>query len=257
MTPFWKKKPQREPKKPEHRRQSYREKPSDIQEATAAVHLPSGESVPAEIVDVSGCGTALRISLARDPALKRGDVIEVSVALPKRPPVKTPAEVVFCEQDGDQDLRYGFRYTNIGNLYSQLDEHYARPFNRRHSRRASATLEQRIPIRITWRGFLIDSKINDISEGGMGVVLSREQAVQLRGAKRVAASFQIAPDSEPLEGEVDIVHRDERRADVLMGMRFVFDDPAGFGRHAGTIYAFVNRRDQRLAGWEGTWRSAG
>ena len=257
MKPFWKRQKQNEePPEVQHRRQSYRSKPSGKQAAAAAVHLPSGVVVPCEIVDVSGSGASLRIAIEKDPALSRGDVIELSVALPGRPPVKTPGEVVFCEQDGDRHLRYGFRYTNIGNLYSQLDEQYARLFNRRGSRRAAATLEQRIPIRLTWSGFLIDTKIHDISEGGIGVLLSRAEASQLRGADRVRASFKIDPRAEPLEGALQIVYLEARKGDVLLGLRFAFEEPDGFGRHAGTILAFVNDRNERLAGWEGSWRSA-
>ena len=261
MKPFWKRKAKSRKEHPDadvqRRRQSYRSKPSEQQQATAAVHMPSGEVVAAGIVDVSGSGAALRVPLEADPALARGDVIELSVMLPGRAPVKTPAEVVFCEQDGEREMRYGFRYTNFGNLYSQLDEHYARLFNRRHSRRAAATLEQRIPIRLTWRGFLVDSRIHDISEGGIGVVMSRAEAAQLRGAERVQGSFKIDPQAEPLEGMLDVMHRDELAGEVLLGLRFVFEDAQGFGRHAGTIEGFVNQRNERWAGGEGTWRSAG
>jgi hypothetical protein len=255
MKPFWKRS-RKQPAELKSRRSSYRSKPSEEQDATAAVYLPSGVVVPCEIVDVSGSGASLRIALEEDPALARGDVIELSVALPGRPPVKTPGEVVFCEQDGQRHIRYGFRYTNIGNLYSQLDEQYARLFNRRGSRRAAATLESRIPIRLTWSGFLIDTKIHDISEGGIGVLMSRAEAAQLRGTERVRASFKIDPAAEPLEGALQIVHRDEREGGIMLGMRFVFEEPGGFGRHAGTIQAFVNDRNEQLEGWEDTRRSA-
>ena len=243
---------------PSARRQQYRSKPSDEQKVTTFVHLPSGEALAADVVDVSVTGAALRLSVDWDPVLKQGDVVELSIGLEGRKPVKTPGEVMFSEQDGQRHTRYGFRYTNPGNLYAQLDEQYARLFNRRGAFRAAATLEQRIPIHLAWQGFMLDTKIHDISSGGVGVMLDKREAILFRGADILKARFKLEQGGELLEGRLRIVHRSQKSGgNTLIGMSFDFDDAEGFGRHAEVIKAFVTVRNTDIEGWEGSWRVAG
>ena len=270
---FWQRKQTDEPaESSDHpRRRHYRTRPSEDLGVASWMHLPSGERLTCQVVDISGTGMAVKLPLDHDPVLAPGDVIELQVEASGHRPVKTPGEVVFSTQDGDRHIRYGFTYTNLGNLYAQLDDFYARLFNRRQGQRSAAVLDQRIPLRLSWSGFWLDAEIHDISEGGIGVVLDRREATLFQGVERISASFRLESprtakrgaardDDELLEGHLEVVHRSERPelGGILVGLRFVFDESdGGFGRHEDLIRSFVHRRNRRIEGWEGSWSAAG
>ena len=50
--------------------------------------------------------------------------------------------------------------------------------------------------------------------------------------------------------------RGKREDKVLLGLQFVLEEADGFGLHAGAIQAFVSKRNDQLADWKGTKRSA-
>ena len=255
---FWKRKKPKAADSPSIRRKQYRARPNEELNVKAFVFMPSGEQLPAEIVDVSVTGASMRLSVDWDPVLAKGDVIELSVGIEGRKPVKTPGEVMFSGQDGDRHTRYGFRYTNPGNLYAQLDEQYARLFNRRGTFRAAATLTQRIPIHLSWQGFILDTVIHDVSDGGVGVLFDKRQSVMFGRAKKLRASFRLEPKGPEYTGELEIVHRTEvADGSHLFGMRFLFEQQEGFGQHKEAIKAFVKERNQEIEGWEGSWRFVG
>ena len=74
----------------------------------------------------------------------------------------------------------------------------------------------------------------------------RKARAALRGSARLKASVW---------DETRIAK--EKLGGLLCGLRFLFEEADGFGRHKEQIKAFVTERNDHLAGWEGTWRSAG
>ena len=256
---FWKRKRPRSEPTPARglRRTHYRARPSEGLEVTGALHLPEGQCLPAIVVDVSSSGLALRIDAQIDPGLERGEVVELEVAITGRPPVCTPGEVVFAEEDGAHFRRYGLRYLNLGNLYAQLDDVYARLFNRRGSRRAASKLDERIPLRLSWPGSWLDTFALDLSDGGLGVYLEPAEASVLRGVDRLHASIEL--DGKTLEGTVHVVHRTQPRASAgfLLGLRLDLEEAGGFGRHREALADYAAERLASMARWESSWRSAG
>lgn len=256
---FWKRRrPRSEPTRSDGAgRSQYRARPSQGLEVSGALHLSEGQRLPAVVVDVSSSGLALRVDGQLDPGLERGELVELEVGVPGRPPVRTPGEVVSTEEDGAHFRRYGFRYVNLGNLYAQLDDVYARLFNRRGSRRAAGRLDERLPLRLTWPGSWLDTHVHDLCEGGLGVYLEPAEASVLRGVDRLQASFEL--DGKTLEGTVHVVQRTKPRAStgVLLGLRFDLEEPGGFGRHREALAHHVAERVASMARWESSWRSAG
>jgi c-di-GMP-binding flagellar brake protein YcgR len=256
---FWKRKrPRSEPSRSDGvGRSQYRARPSEGLEVNGALHLPDGRRLPAVVVDVSSSGLALRVDGQLDPGLEHGEVIELEVAITGRQPVRTPGEVVFAEEDGARFRRYGFRYVNLGNLYAQLDDVYARLFNRRGSRRAASRLDERLSLRLTWPGSWLDTHVQDLSEGGLGVFLEPAEASVLRGVDRLQASFEL--EGKTLEGTVHVVHRTQPRAATgfLLGLRFDLEEPGGFARHREVLARYAAERAASMARWESSWRSAG
>lgn len=256
---FWRRK-RREPRLSAGkgaRRSHYRARPSEGLDVSGALHLPEGERVPAVVVDVSSTGLALRVGEELDPGLERGEVVELEVGVTGRPPVRTPGEVVFAEQDGANHRRYGFRYLNQGNLYAQLDDVYARLFNRRESPRAASKLDERIPLRLSWPGSWLDTHVHDVSDGGLGVYLEPAEASVLRRVERLKASFEL--NGKPMEGHVEVVHRTQPQAatGVLLGLRFDLEEAGGFGRHREALAEYTAARLASMARWEDSWRSTG
>jgi hypothetical protein len=233
------------------RRTHYRATRGRLDKIGATVFLPSGEPVRCEFCDASTRGASVRV-LLEHAYMGVGDAVELEVTAPDQHSVRTPARIVSSRQDGDRHIRYGFEFINLGNLYAQLDEFYARWFNRRRDHRGPAELDARTPVRLSWSGHFLQVSINELSRGGLGLALTPEQAVLLERIDEVELAFQL-PGCEAMSGTAHVRHRTPLESRVLVGLEFELDSPLGFSRHCAALAEYLEERDRKRATWASSW----
>ena len=225
------------------RRRQYRITSKDDRSLSASLHLPSGETILAEFLDISANGLALRVPLERDPALAVGDVVEVTIVRRGQKPVRTPCRVANTRQDGERHVRYGMVYVNFGNLYAQLDAQYSKFFNRRRSPRGAASLRGKVPVRLVWSSHLIETNLHDLSRDGMGVRLTRQEAVMLKPGLRLRVSFRLPEEPHEFSFRADVVHTTPVKDKCVVGFLFDPEDGGSIPGQRERLAEYVARRD--------------
>ncbi len=232
-------------------RECYRRKQSKILVLRATVHPESGGAFEGEFLDVSVGGTAVRFTLAADPGMHAGDVAELTIkSKDRREYVRTPARVVYVAPGGEQHWRYGFEFISIGNLYSQLDEFYARFFNRRSSPRVPVPAEQRIPVKVLWGDNELAGKAHDLSATGMSLAIPEDKAERLAEIERVRLRFRIPGIEEELYGPATIRHRLPTLGRALFGIEFDLEREDGLGASAEALRNYAFKRQEELDRWD-------
>jgi c-di-GMP-binding flagellar brake protein YcgR len=235
---------------PSDQRAQYRKRPSKAQRLEATLDIPGWPSLTVELVDLTMRGVGLRVPFASDRNLKIGDIVELKIGAMMRDEIATPARVVNSGPDGESHVRYGFEFLNIGNLYSQLDGFYSRHFNRRRNTRVLPALDRKIQAALTWSGEELHVQVFDVSESGIGLVLTRDSAARVLDVKRFGVRFKLPGREEELAGPVSVRHRTPVHQHTLLGLTYDLETPVGFVRHLAAIRAFVEQRASEMALWE-------
>lgn len=233
-------------------RGSYRRRQTPRKDIAVHVLTPSG-TFQGDFRDISVQGVGAAFRLSNDPGLGEDDVVEVAVKCGMRNEIATPARTVYSQVENEGRVRYGFQFINEGNLYSQLDNFYARLFNRRGSPRVRPALEHSVVASIGWRSNELDVILADVSATGAGLTLPITDAYQLAGIDLLRIRFDLPGVRDTLEGTVRIEKRKQSGARAWMGVSFDFDAAGNLNAQAGELAAFVDRRVEEMEGWESSW----
>lgn len=219
-----------------------------------AVHVLTADGTfQGNFLDISVQGVGASFRLTNDPTLSQDDVVEVVVRCGMRDEITTPARTVYGQVENDGRMRYGFQFINEGNLYSQLDNFYARLFNRRGSVRVRPALEHSVVATIGWRSNELDVILSDVSATGAGITMPLTDAYQLGGVDRMRMRFELPGVRDAFEGEVRVEKRKQSGARAWMGVSFDFDAGGNYDAMSGELASFVDRRVEDMEGWESSW----
>ena len=105
--------------------------------------------------------------------------------------VKATCRVVVVMPLDDGGFRVCFQFTNRIELFAQLDEFYARLFNRRRHARGVADPEVPTPVKLEWSGGSLSGIAHDISEGGLGMTVPHYIAKAMPKRANVVAMFRL------------------------------------------------------------------
>lgn len=234
-------------------RAQYRKRNSKSQALEATLRVPKWEALRVELVDLSVRGACIRIAFAQDRNLKANDLVELSIGSMMRNEVRTAARVANISRDGESHIRYGLEFLNINNLYAQLDTFYARHFNRRKHVRVVPTLDRKVQVKARWAGEEVSGHVFDISQSGIGIVLSKDSSARVAEVEVLELSLKLPGMEGELSGRAKVRHRTALNQNTLLGLEFELDTPEGFARHTEALTAFVERRAVEMSQWEKSW----
>ena len=234
------------------RRQQYRKRQSKSCALTIVLQTPAGP-VHGDFLDLSVQGAGARFPLEHDPCLQPGAVVELSITSLRHGEVRTPARVVYGQQDGERHLRYGFAFISLGDLYAQLDAFYSRLFNRRRSQRVRPALDRKIGFELAWRQQTLSAPVHEISATGVGLVLPQEEAFRLDGIDELAVRFRLPDVRDALAGRAWIRNRARSGARTFLGLEFDLAPGSGLARHEPALRSYVERRAAEIERWESSW----
>ena len=240
-----------------NKRKHYRREQTSQDSIEFKVRVSDDAEFIGEFVDASIGGAAARFTLANEPGLSIGDVVEVCItAQNQETGIRTPAKVVYVEPGGDQHWRYAFEFTSIGNLYAQMDDFHAQIFNRRKDRRILIPPEQAIRAKILWGENSMECKLHDLSTGGMSTVLLDEKAQRLEGIERVRIQIDLYLNGQIIEGAALLRHRKVLPGRVLLGVEFNLEGENSFRTSQAELERFITARRIVIERWERAIRSA-
>ena len=241
-----------EPTTRENRAQ-YRKHNSKSQPLEATLRVSGWEPITVELIDLTVRGAGLRLPFAQDRNLKVDDVVEITVGTMMRSEIVTPARVANVGRDGDSHVRYGVEFLNVGSLYSQLDAFYARYFNRRRNLRVLPSLDRKIQATLRWNGGEHRAHVYDVSETGIGVVVSKDTAAQFAEIPGFEISFQLPGRPGECKGRAAVRHRSPLFNQILLGLKFDLDQADGMQLHTAALRQFIDQRAAEMAMWEKSW----
>lgn len=235
-----------------NRRRSYRKRRSPHRVIEVYVITPSGVT-QGEFLDLSVQGLGARFPIEHDPQLAADDVVELTIESPEHGRVMTPARTVYGQPDEERYIRYGFEFINIGNLYSQLDSFYARLFNRRGSERVRPSLDQSVPITLTWGRKELEAQVHEISATGAGLVLPMADAFRLQGVDEVGVRFRLPGLKDDFRGTARILNRKQSGGKVFLGVAFDLGEESALRPLQPRLERFVEERAREIDRWEQSW----
>lgn len=176
------------------------------------VRCADGRRVQGVCVDASFSGTAVRFTVAADPALQVGQGGKIVISMLRMPDVTVRARVVSVDSVLGSATRYGFAFLDDEELSQQLTPEWARWFSRRRHVRWRPQDELGASLQVTWGKGQARARVLDVSLGGMAIevpiteahaiVIAREVSLLLaypgsRGTMKLRALVRGASNSGP------------------------------------------------------------
>jgi c-di-GMP-binding flagellar brake protein YcgR len=230
-----------------NQRRHYRVRSSETEPIRASLTRERTAPAVGECVDLSIGGTW--VEFARDPRLAQDEVCTLVIhADSQSESVKATSRVVTVRATDDGGVSVGFEFTNRIELYAQLDEFYARYFNRRRHVRAVPDFELKIPVRLGWRNGSFPTIARDISEGGLGVLVPLDKAKELERIDVVDLVFRLPGQRADIECRATIRSRTVFSKACLLGLEF---DPDGAIRdHLLALRRCVEKHQAACKAWK-------
>jgi c-di-GMP-binding flagellar brake protein YcgR len=228
------------------RRKHYRVRPHTTQPIRASLERESGPSIRGECVELSIGGAWVEFDRPQDSQLEQGESCSLGLHADSHADVvKATSRVVNVLPLDDGRLRVGFQFLNRIELYAQLDEFYARCFNRRRHVRVAPGYDLRIPIELAWGEGSIAATAHDISEGGLGLMVPLEKSKALAKVGEVDLKFRLPKERSEVVCRASIRSRTNFDKTCLLGIEFTLG--GGIENHAAPLRRCI---DKQLAAFE-------
>ncbi|MBL4771415.1 MAG: PilZ domain-containing protein [Planctomycetes bacterium] len=188
-----------------NRRNKERQATPELTDLIIEICLPSGDTIPGHLQDLTIEGSGVLIPRVLIPDLKVRDRVLLSMAHPHEEwQVQTPATVrTFVPQD-PHEILLGLQFENFGNLYAQLDDSMGLYFNRRSEGRTKPSEQHPIEVQISNGATKSLGKIHDLSAEGMCIALPHVQAFQVKPGTQLKIAFQLPSTRKVLRGCVQV-----------------------------------------------------
>jgi hypothetical protein len=161
--------------RPADQREHYRRAPGKKATLGVRLVLPTGETVPGELLDVSAGGAAVRFDMELVSALPLETTCELRFTSLTKGQIKIQATVRGVPRAGAPN-RFGFQFVDQGELFRQLDDSFYKYFNRRCWARAQPALDRRVTAKVVLGESALDIDVYDVSREGVSFVLPAEVA---------------------------------------------------------------------------------
>jgi c-di-GMP-binding flagellar brake protein YcgR len=212
----------------------------------ASLGRESGPSLHGECVEISIGGALVEFEGSQGSKFERGETCSLRLHADSHADVvMATSQVVNVLRLDDGRIRIGFQFLNRIELYAQLDEFYARSFNRRRHVRVAPGYDVRIPVEIAWGTGSLAGSARDISECGIGMVVPREKAKGLARVGEVHVKFRLPKERADVLCRARIRSRTDFEKTSLLGIEFTAG--GGIQNHLAPLRRCI---DKQLAAFE-------
>lgn len=174
---------------------------------------------------------------------REGDVVELKVRHIKDCwSVTTVAFVRRVAKASDDTVMLELQFTNLGDLYAQLDDALGRYFNRRSATRVKPELENGIKVKLAYGSHRVRGVAHDLSLTGLGATVSLAEAVVFKGGELAQITLDI-PECQPeLVGPCVVKHGYRVGPSVVLGVEFDLLAESSMRRRRAEYVRFIEQR---------------
>lgn len=233
---------------PGNQRQHYRVRSTKMQPIRASLEREYCAPIEGDCIDLSIGGAGVEFDATHDPKLNLGDLCTLRLRANSRPDaMKATCRVAAVLPLDHGCIRVGFQFINRIELYAQLDEFYARYFNRRLHVRVPWEYDMRTPVRLEWKGGSLTAIAHDISERGLGITMPVEDAQALVKVTAVNVTIRLPKERNDLSCSATIKARTNFASNCLVGLEF--SPEGGIEAHLESVRRFIKKRLAAIQAW--------
>ena len=204
-----------------------------------------------ELYDMSIQGAEIVLPFHLAPLGGEGEVVEMDIRHPKDGwQVTAVGRVRRVDKWDDSLVRVEIQFSQLGDLYAQLDDALGRYFNRRSATRVKPELDDSVHVKLAYGPHRLRGVAHDLSGTGLGVTLPLVQAAVFRSGERVTVYVDVPGLKTPLESPGIVKHGYRNGVDVVLGVEFdlLADSPMRMRRNEYLDY--VEKRRAEIEAWQ-------
>lgn len=167
-------------------------------------------------------GANIRVSREVVPYLHEEQVVAARIEHPREGwSVTSPCMVRSIEDTSGFYVRVGVEFINSGDLYSQLDDHLGKYFNRRTKDRIRTTPD-RFGLRLSRKAMRLNATVHDLSELGIGAWVDHVQANRLEKGDTLKFRLdQKMGEQRFVQGRLVVARKESHGAQDFIGLHFL------------------------------------
>lgn len=204
-----------------------------------------------ELHDMNIQGAQIIVPFHVAPLQGEGEVVELIVKhIQDGWNVTTVAFVRSVEKISSDEVMIDIQFTNLGELYAQLDDALGRYFNRRSAARVRPELASDVKVKLAYGAHRVRGVAHDLSMSGLGATITLAQAVVFKGGERAEVTIDI-PDCQPeFVGPCVIKHGYRQGPNVVLGVEFDLLAESPMRKRRNDYVKYIDRRYQAMEAWQ-------
>lgn len=200
-------------------------------------------------MNIQGAEIVLPFHLA--PLGGEGEVVELDIYHPQDGwRVRAIGRVRKLDQWDDAMVLIEVQFSQLGDLYAQLDDALGRYFNRRSATRVKPDIDSVVRVKIAYGPHRVRGEAQDISRTGLGVTLPLVQAAIFRSGERVTIHVDVPGVKVPFEGPAVIKHGYRSGPDVVLGIEFDLLADSPMKKRRAEFLRYVETRREEIEAWQ-------
>lgn len=200
-------------------------------------------------MNIQGAEIVLPFHLA--PLGGEGEVVELDIYHPGDGwRVRAVGRVRRLDQWDDATVLIEIQFSQLGDLYAQLDDALGRYFNRRSAARVKPDIDSVVRVKIAYGPHRVRGEAQDLSRTGLGVMLPLVQAAIFRSGERVLVYIDVPGVKETFEGPGIIKHGYRSGPDVVLGVEFDLLADSPMKKRRAEFLKYVEKRREEIEAWQ-------
>lgn len=223
----------------------------EAQDLRVRLQLEGQQPFQVDLHDMNIQGAELVVPFHLAPLGGEGELVELDVTHPKDGwQVRALGHVRRLDKVSDSDVLLEIQFTQLGDLYAQLDDALGRYFNRRSATRVKPELESNVRVKLSYGPHRLRGVAHDLSRTGVGVELPLVQAAVFRSGERVKVTLDVPGIAREFEGPGLVKHGYRNGPDVVLGVEFDLLADSPMRKRRAEYLAYVEGRREAMEAWQ-------
>ncbi|MEM7517665.1 MAG: PilZ domain-containing protein [Planctomycetota bacterium] len=217
------------------------------------VHLQLTDQQPfkVDLYDMNIQGAEIRLPFHLAPLGGEGELVELDIHHPRDGwRVRAVGRVRKLEKWDDATVLVEVQFSNLGDLYAQLDDALGRYFNRRSAARIKPDIDSVVRVKLAYGPHRVRGAAQDLSRTGLGIVLPLVQAAIFRSGERVKIYLDVPGTKEPFEGVGVVKHGYRSGEDVVLGVEFDLLADSPMKKRRNEFLGYIEQRREEIEAWQ-------
>lgn len=223
----------------------------EAQDLTVTLHLEGQQPFKVDLHDMNIQGAEIILPFHLAPLGGEGEVVQLTVEHRRDGWLVTAIGCVRrVEKCGSAKVLLELQFTQLGDLYAQLDDALGRYFNRRSAARVKPEIEMNVRVKLSYGHHRLRGVAHDLSLTGLGVVLPLVQAAVFRSGERVKATIDIPGIAPEFEGPGIVKHGYRSGENVVLGVEFDLLADSPMRNRRAEYLKYVEGRRDAIEAWQ-------